>query len=62
MFNYATKQKEITEKFEAIQKEVIQLQQVIQEKQAELLRLQGEFRLLENLKKVEEEEVKKIKK
>ena len=51
--NYQQKQKEITEQFEKNQKEVQQLQQIITEKQTELLKLQGEFRLIEKLLKEE---------
>ena len=49
--NLKQEQKKITEQFEKNQKEVQQLQQVITEKQAELLKLQGEFRLIEKLLK-----------
>lgn len=57
MNNYETKKQEIEKMFETIHKEVQTLQQLLVEKQTELLKLQGEFRLLEKLEK-ETKEVK----
>ena len=51
MKNLKKKQEEITKQFEKIQKEVQQLEQIMAEKQAELLKLQGAHRLLEELQK-----------
>lgn len=52
--NYKTKQQEIIKRFEELQKEITQISQVMQEKQAELLRFQGEYRLLDELLKKED--------
>ena len=43
------KKKEIEEKFETIKKEMVILEQAYQQKTQELLRLQGEYRLLQEL-------------
>ena len=51
--NYKTKQKKLTQRYEQIQKEIQQLQQAINEKSGELLKLQGEYRLLDELMKEE---------
>lgn len=48
-------QKEIEVKFKNTQEKISQLQSIMQEKQAELLRLQGGFRLLEELLKGEKD-------
>lgn len=48
------KKKELEEKFETIKKEMVILEQAYQQKTQELLRLQGEWRLLEKLNKESE--------
>lgn len=50
--DYKKKQKELTEQFEVIQKEIQQLQQTLSDKQQLLLKIQGKYELLEELIKV----------
>jgi len=56
--NYEEKKQNIIKMLGEIQKEITQLQRVVQEKTEEFLRLQGEYRLLEKLE-LEKKEDKK---
>ena len=56
--NYKEKKQELEEKFEKIGKEIVILEENKNKRAEELLRLQGEYRLIEEMQKDEKKEEK----